>query len=199
MISTLRKTDERSHNREDRKPDIILDYNRNKGGVDNLDKIIRKHSCIFQVSTYNTFVIWLEMNPSWTPWKKNKRRMFLEMLGKSSHTFKEGSTCPAQKLFWPQKMLRRLNPGPTVAAAGSAKRKQALVLPVEEGLQSTYEVHMQSPHSHANILSCMHQIDVILANDTNVQLSKNVFVIYFLKTTNALTKTSILSPVLSIY
>ncbi|GLD66049.1 piggyBac transposable element-derived protein 4-like protein [Lates japonicus] len=46
----------------DRKPAIILDYNHNKGGVDNLDKN--------------------EINPTWMPDKLNKRRVFLVLLGK---------------------------------------------------------------------------------------------------------------------
>ena len=39
LLSTLHKTAEIS-DREDRKPAIILDYNHNKGDVDNLDKVI---------------------------------------------------------------------------------------------------------------------------------------------------------------
>ncbi|XP_045548092.1 piggyBac transposable element-derived protein 4-like, partial [Salmo salar] len=70
LLSTLHKTAEIS-DREDRKPAIILDYN-NKGGVDNLDKMIGTYSCrkmtahwllvifhnIIDVSSYNAFVIW---------------------------------------------------------------------------------------------------------------------------------------------
>ncbi|XP_042164312.1 uncharacterized protein LOC112226371, partial [Oncorhynchus tshawytscha] len=44
LLSTLHKTAEIS-DREDRKPAIILDYNHNKGGVDNLDKVIGTYSC----------------------------------------------------------------------------------------------------------------------------------------------------------
>ena len=39
MGSSLHKTPEIIE-REDRKPAIILDYNHNKGGMDNLDKVI---------------------------------------------------------------------------------------------------------------------------------------------------------------
>ncbi|CAB4066848.1 unnamed protein product [Lepeophtheirus salmonis] len=48
--------------RDDRKPIIIMDYNRNKGGVDNLDM--------------------REINPTWMSHKSHKRRVFLEQLGK---------------------------------------------------------------------------------------------------------------------
>ena len=83
--------------REDGKPVIALDYNRNKGGVDNLDKVIGMYSCrrmtarwplvvfhnIRDVSSYNAFVIWREINPDWITGKWNKRRVFLEQLGKA--------------------------------------------------------------------------------------------------------------------
>nr|XP_046159380.1 piggyBac transposable element-derived protein 4-like [Oncorhynchus gorbuscha]XP_046159383.1 piggyBac transposable element-derived protein 4-like [Oncorhynchus gorbuscha] len=44
LLSTLHKTTEIS-DCEDRKPVIILDYNHNKGVVDNLDKVIGTYSC----------------------------------------------------------------------------------------------------------------------------------------------------------
>ncbi|XP_034385702.1 uncharacterized protein LOC117728888 [Cyclopterus lumpus] len=83
--------------RADAKPVIVLDYNRNKGGVDNLDKVTGTYSCrrmtarwrlvvfhnILDVSAYNAFVIWREVNPDWMPGKRNKRRVFLERLGKA--------------------------------------------------------------------------------------------------------------------
>ena len=95
LLSTLHKKAEIS-DREDRKPAIILDYTHNKGGVDNLDKVIGIYSCrgmtarwplvIFQniidMSSYNAFVIWNKMNPTWMPDKQNKR-VFLEQLGKA--------------------------------------------------------------------------------------------------------------------
>ncbi|XP_023189246.1 piggyBac transposable element-derived protein 4-like [Xiphophorus maculatus] len=76
LLSTLHKTAEIS-DREDKKPDIILDYNCNKGGVDNLDKVIGMYNCrrmtalcplvifhnIIDVSSYNNFMIWQEINP----------------------------------------------------------------------------------------------------------------------------------------
>ena len=69
LLCTLHKTAEIS-DREDRKPAIILDYN--KGGVDNLDKVIGTYSCrgmmtrgqraifhnIIDVSSYKAFLIW---------------------------------------------------------------------------------------------------------------------------------------------
>ncbi|XDV25949.1 hypothetical protein PO909_029773 [Leuciscus waleckii] len=83
--------------REDRKPMMILDYNATKGGVDNLDKIVATYTCarktarwpmaiffyILDVSAYNSFVLWREINPTWGQLKSYKRRLFLEELGKA--------------------------------------------------------------------------------------------------------------------
>ncbi|KAJ8388001.1 hypothetical protein AAFF_G00147920 [Aldrovandia affinis] len=96
LLSTLH-TEADISDREDRKPAIILDYNCNKGGVDNLSKVIGTYSCrrmtahwplvifhnIIDVSSYNAIVIWREINPTWMPRKRNKRRVFLEQLGKA--------------------------------------------------------------------------------------------------------------------
>ncbi|KAK0141280.1 hypothetical protein N1851_021723 [Merluccius polli] len=46
------------------------------------DDLVIFHN-IIDVSSYNAFVIWREINPSWMPRKRNKRREFLEQLGKT--------------------------------------------------------------------------------------------------------------------
>ncbi|XP_052381999.1 piggyBac transposable element-derived protein 4-like [Oncorhynchus keta] len=95
---------------EDRKPAIILDYNHNKGGVDNLDKVIGTYSCrrmtarwplvifhnIIDVSSYNSFVILKNINPTWMPDKRNNRRVFLKQLGKALS--KKGAPPPQSSL-----------------------------------------------------------------------------------------------------
>lgn len=100
LLSTVH-TEADISDREDRKPAIILDYDHNKGGVDNLEKVTGTYSwgrmtaCwplvifhnIIDVSSYNTFVIWSEINPTWMHGKKNKRRVFLEQLGKALVTY----------------------------------------------------------------------------------------------------------------
>ncbi|XP_060720777.1 piggyBac transposable element-derived protein 4-like [Tachysurus vachellii] len=81
----------------DKKPILILDYNKNKGGVDNLDKLTATYTCqrmtrrwpmvvfynMLDVSAYNAFVLWTHIHLGWNSTKKNKRRMFLEELGSS--------------------------------------------------------------------------------------------------------------------
>ncbi|XP_028428447.1 piggyBac transposable element-derived protein 4-like [Perca flavescens] len=78
------------------KPDIILHYNSTRGGVDNLDKLVGTYSCrrktarwplalfhnILDVSAYNAFVLWRELRPEWLCGKLNRRRAFLEQLGR---------------------------------------------------------------------------------------------------------------------
>ena len=91
LMSTMHK-DAVLSTREDKKPQMVLDYNATKGGVDNLDKVTATYSwrrmtaCwplviffnIINVSAYNGFVIWHEINQDWNAVKLNKRRMLLE-------------------------------------------------------------------------------------------------------------------------
>lgn len=74
---------------------MVLDYNETKGGVDNPDKVTATYSCrrmtacwplviffnITDVSAYNAFVIWSEINKDWNSGKFSRRRIFLEQLG----------------------------------------------------------------------------------------------------------------------
>ncbi|KAM4031867.1 LOW QUALITY PROTEIN: piggyBac transposable element-derived protein 4-like [Anomaloglossus baeobatrachus] len=96
LMSTLHK-DAAVSSGSDKKPRIILDYNKNKGGVDNLDKLTATYTCqritrrwpmvvfsnILDVSAYNAFVLWTHIHQGWNSKTKNKRRMFLEELGRS--------------------------------------------------------------------------------------------------------------------
>lgn len=80
---------------EKKKPAAILDYNRCKGGVDNLDKVVGTYSCrrktsrwpqalfynLLDVSAYNAFVLWKAVHPEWESTKSYQRRVFLEELG----------------------------------------------------------------------------------------------------------------------
>ncbi|XP_028432779.1 piggyBac transposable element-derived protein 4-like [Perca flavescens] len=80
-----------------KKPEIIADYNRCKGGVDNLDKVVGTYSCrrrtnrwpqtlffnMVDVSAYNAYVIFTAVDPSWNQAKLFQRRLFLEELGNS--------------------------------------------------------------------------------------------------------------------
>ena len=50
-----------------------------------VDRVNETYSCRRKtdVSSYNAFVIWREVNPTWMPRKHNKRRVFLEQLEKA--------------------------------------------------------------------------------------------------------------------
>ncbi|KAL6487771.1 hypothetical protein MHYP_G00043970 [Metynnis hypsauchen] len=96
LMSTLHK-DAAVSTTEDRKPLMILDYNKNKGGVDCLDKLTVTYTCkrmtarwpvalfhnILDVSAFNAYVVWTAINPTWNQVKSFKRRLFLAELGKS--------------------------------------------------------------------------------------------------------------------
>ncbi|XP_041942278.1 piggyBac transposable element-derived protein 4-like [Alosa sapidissima] len=98
-MSTLHK-DAAISTEEHLKPHIILDYNRNKGGVDCLDKLTGTYTCkrktarwpvvvfhnILDVSAYNAFVVWTAINPAWNHGKPFKRRLFIAELGKALAT-----------------------------------------------------------------------------------------------------------------
>ncbi|XP_019135160.2 piggyBac transposable element-derived protein 4-like [Larimichthys crocea] len=80
-----------------RKPKIIVDYNHCKDAVDNLDKVVGTYSCsrrssrwpqtlfcnILNVSAFNAYILYTDVNPSWNERKLFRRRLFLEDLGKS--------------------------------------------------------------------------------------------------------------------
>ena len=64
--------------RSDKKPQIIIDYNKNKGAIDTLDQATSGYTCkrktnrlpmvifyMFDVSAYKAFVLWIEVNPQW--------------------------------------------------------------------------------------------------------------------------------------
>ncbi|XP_054717484.1 piggyBac transposable element-derived protein 4-like [Uloborus diversus] len=94
LISTMHNKGDIS-NRSDRKTTMILDYNSTKGAVDTLDQIVATYTCkrgttqwpvvlfynIIDVSAYNAFVVWREINLSYHENKKNRRRYFVEELG----------------------------------------------------------------------------------------------------------------------
>lgn len=147
LLSTLHKTVEIS-DREDRKPAIILDYNRNKGGVDNLDKVIGTNSYrrmtahwplvifhnIIDVSSYNAFVIWNKINPTWMSEKKNKRRVVLEQLGKAlvtPHTERRERLPRTDVSAALVKAVQGAEscPDPPEAAAGPGKRRRCQFWP----------------------------------------------------------------------
>ena len=91
------------HNRNDvtndidKKPRIILNYNKTKGGVDSVDKKIACYTCkrktirysvvvfsnILDISINNAFVLFIRVFPDWNPAKYYRRRLLIETLAES--------------------------------------------------------------------------------------------------------------------
>ncbi|XP_052381967.1 piggyBac transposable element-derived protein 4-like isoform X2 [Oncorhynchus keta] len=146
LMSTLHKTAKIS-DREDRKPAIIRNYNHNKGGVDNLDKVIGTYSCrrmtarlplvifynVIDVSSYNVFVIWNKINPTWMPDKRNKR-VFLEQLGKALVTthIQRRERLPRTAALVKAVRGDESCPDPPEAAAEAGKRRICQFCPQEK-------------------------------------------------------------------
>uniref|UniRef100_A0AAZ1Y4A3 PiggyBac transposable element-derived protein domain-containing protein n=1 Tax=Oreochromis aureus TaxID=47969 RepID=A0AAZ1Y4A3_OREAU len=106
LMSTKHRTPDVSEEGK-RKPVIIQDYNRCKGGVDNLDKVVGTYSCrrktnrwpvalfhnLLDVSLYNSYVLWTAIDPSWKQQKDYKRRLYVEEVGEAlvnPHILKRG-------------------------------------------------------------------------------------------------------------
>ncbi|XP_019219113.1 piggyBac transposable element-derived protein 4 [Oreochromis niloticus] len=105
-VSTKHRTPDVSEGQK-RKPVIIQDYNRCKGGVDNLDKVVGTYSCrrrtnrwpvalfhnLLDVSLYNSFVVWTAIDPSWKQHKRYRRRLYIEEVAEAlinPHILKRG-------------------------------------------------------------------------------------------------------------
>ncbi|XP_071056574.1 piggyBac transposable element-derived protein 4-like [Onthophagus taurus] len=83
-------------NDKKKKPQIILDYNKTKSGVDTMDKLLRTYTVkrqtrrwpvtifynMIDVSALNAYIIWIHQNDDWKAKKGYKRREFLKQLGK---------------------------------------------------------------------------------------------------------------------
>ncbi|KAK7907107.1 hypothetical protein WMY93_015719 [Mugilogobius chulae] len=82
---------------EKQKAVMITDYNRCKGAVDHLDWACVKYSCkrmtarwpqvlffnMIDMSCFNSYVLFVAVEPTWNAAKTHRRRMYIEELGKS--------------------------------------------------------------------------------------------------------------------
>ena len=110
--------------------------------MDNLDKVIGTYSCkrmtahwplvichnIIDVSSYNTFMIWNKINPTWMTDKRNKRRVFLEQLGKELVTPHIQRRERLPRTAASAALVKAVQgaescPNPPEAAAGAGKRR----------------------------------------------------------------------------
>lgn len=95
---------------ESRKPQIILDYNKGKCGVDTLDQLVRNYNCIrkcnrwpltlfmnlLNICSYNALVLFLYMHPEYEQRSGQVRKRFLLQLSKSLIGCREDATEPAR-------------------------------------------------------------------------------------------------------
>ena len=95
MFSTIHSQPE-IKSTSNQKPSIILFYNKTKGGVDTIDRVVRSYSAkrttrrwplvlfynVIGVSTINAFIIWLGINHWHGNTYMKQRRKFLISLGK---------------------------------------------------------------------------------------------------------------------
>lgn len=93
LLSSQHDDDSISEEKQN-KPQMILEYNKTKGGVDNADKLIREYSCtrrtarwpyrifmnMIDICALNAFVIYTEKNPDWKKQNSDRRRYFLMLL-----------------------------------------------------------------------------------------------------------------------
>ncbi|XP_049906487.1 piggyBac transposable element-derived protein 4-like [Epinephelus moara] len=80
-----------------RKPQMVVDYNRWKKGVDVLNQLVATYSCrqrtrrwpmalfhhIIDVSAVNASILWTAAQPNWKQGNLTRRRLFLEELGRA--------------------------------------------------------------------------------------------------------------------
>lgn len=97
LMSSQHHNNEVHEAREDRKPEIILHYNKTKGAVDTADQLIRTYSCqrksrrwpmiffqhLVDTAALNSSVIFFSLHPNYNTGKPQRRRLFLEQLAKN--------------------------------------------------------------------------------------------------------------------
>ena len=115
-------------NRSLSKPEIIQFYNQTKGGVDNLDKLVRTYSSIrkcnrwpvtlffnlIEIAAYNALVCYVFTNPNYHEGKLSRRRLFLEelafqLIGKDTHDAPDTSNPPSTSTSIRRKKRRCLD------------------------------------------------------------------------------------------
>ncbi|KAL4008747.1 hypothetical protein ACER0C_002599 [Sarotherodon galilaeus] len=157
LVMSTMHTDASLSTKDDKKPQMILDYNSTKGGVDNLDKVTATYSCqrktahwplvifynILDVSAYNAYVLWTEMNQHWNVGKLYRHRLFLEELGKSLVTPKIQMRVKPARSPAAAAVIEKVKCAPSNQSAvdsvdtGVKKRKRCQVCPSREDIKTS--------------------------------------------------------------
>ena len=104
IVLSLSSSHERGTIGEDelRRPDMILDYNRGKGGVDQMDENVEEFSCVGKTARWPLFVFFNMLNVAcnnaylfmcregYSKTKKQFLRRFLKQFSPSINSFREG-------------------------------------------------------------------------------------------------------------
>ncbi|XP_069823913.1 piggyBac transposable element-derived protein 4-like [Dendropsophus ebraccatus] len=94
LLSTMHHNCSIDSNDRKLKPEIILYYNKTKGGVDKMDEMVGEYSCkrqtkrwpvvlfsnMLDVAALNSFIIYTENHPEFHARRKDRRRLFLKDL-----------------------------------------------------------------------------------------------------------------------
>lgn len=120
IMGTLHR-DGRTCGQECPKTEIIMDHNRGKIGVDNMDKLMTGCSCkrrmlcwplgLLDISGMRCFAIWMALNPNWNRGKLQRRQHFLDELAKAlrNHKYQEPQLLqPSWGGFGKRMMMPRL-------------------------------------------------------------------------------------------
>jgi hypothetical protein len=97
LLSTLHVDNSDISPEPHRKPNVILDYNQWKAGVDTLDQVVRHYSCkrktsrwpfalfcnLLDIMAYNAMVLFLHVHPQYQGNVRHRRRIFLRELATS--------------------------------------------------------------------------------------------------------------------
>ncbi|GAV10037.1 hypothetical protein RvY_19532, partial [Ramazzottius varieornatus] len=96
LLSSMHLDADIDESSKEEKPEIVMEYNRTKAGVDTLDQLTGNYSCrrktsrwpmalfydILDISALDAYIIWCEINPGWNSTLPTKRRMFLQDVSK---------------------------------------------------------------------------------------------------------------------
>ncbi|KRZ12308.1 PiggyBac transposable element-derived protein 4 [Trichinella zimbabwensis] len=139
------------------KPEMILDYNATKGGVDNMDKMLASYTCqrmtsgwplvvfynIIDVSANNGYLLWTHCSPEWNASKKYRRRLYLEELGKALITPQILRRKRIPRAFMSAHLVQKVQSeeqgtaGSTVQAASNRKRSRCELCDATDNKTST--------------------------------------------------------------
>ena len=156
------------------KPNMIIDYNKSKSGVDSLDQVVKNYSCrrsssrwplqifywILDVAAYNASVCYMQENPTIFQGSQ-KRRKFLLQLSEElvlPQIKRRSQSEGYQKLHKDCRIKIQAfvpNPASVIPANVTGKRKRCSICPTRTGKKTSNtctHCHISVCNEHANIV-----------------------------------------------